>query len=110
MCALLTHGLPALDEESYLWIANEMSWARPYDWQLPWPPYDDAFIYAHPPLFLWWVKSLLVLEGESLLCLETCVGELPWQFVIGSAVGWLLQYRERRWALFAVLFCLRLLY
>ena len=46
---------PVLDEETYLYIAEQLQPKRPYDWILPWPPYDteDAFVFAHPPLFLW---------------------------------------------------------
>lgn len=47
---------PALDEESYLWMGRVLDLARPYSWTRVWQPYDaDAFVYAHPPLWLWLV-------------------------------------------------------
>ena len=53
-------GVPILDEESYLAITMHFDMARPYHWWRPWPPWfggsePDAFVYAHPPLFLNWV-------------------------------------------------------
>lgn len=51
------HSIPVLDEESYWKIADQMSWSRPYDWKMPWFPFEEqGFVYAHPPLFLFWVK------------------------------------------------------
>jgi 4-amino-4-deoxy-L-arabinose transferase-like glycosyltransferase len=52
--------VPVLDEESYLAIATQLDVLKPYHWWRPWPPWDgssepDAFVYAHPPLFLQWV-------------------------------------------------------
>jgi len=54
---------PVVDEESYLHIAAQIAdhpW-RPYDWWRRWQPWGaertaDAFLYAHPPLHLWWVS------------------------------------------------------
>ncbi|MDP6932138.1 MAG: hypothetical protein QGG40_04440, partial [Myxococcota bacterium] len=51
--------VPVLDEESYLDITAQLDPLRPYDWWREWPPWGgqrepDAFIYAHPPGFLWW--------------------------------------------------------
>ena len=48
MVSISSH--PILDEGSYLWIAKRFSFAKPYDWPLPFPPFDDAFVFAHPPL------------------------------------------------------------
>ena len=53
-------GVPILDEESYLAITANFDVTRPYHWWRPWPPWycgsePDAFVYAHPPLFLNWV-------------------------------------------------------
>lgn len=52
------HKPPAIDEESYLFIAEKVAVSpfKPYDWWRAWQPYFgrktiDFFIYAHPPLF-----------------------------------------------------------
>ena len=58
--------VPVIDEESYLWLGAHVSWLRPYDWHRVWQPYvtpdaaavSDSFIYAHPPLFLWFLAAL----------------------------------------------------
>jgi len=54
---------PVVDEESYLHIAAQIADhpLRPYDWWRRWQPWGaertaDAFLYAHPPLHLWWVS------------------------------------------------------
>ena len=61
------HPIPVLDEESYWKIAAEMSWSRPYDWKMPWSPFEEqGFVYAHPPLFLYWVKLVQSFAGLSL--------------------------------------------
>ena len=63
---------PVLDEETYLWISERALWNRPYDWQMPWPPYhDNGFIFAHPPGFIWWMQAV----PQSLLA-------LPWQMLL----------------------------
>lgn len=86
--SLLANPLPVLDEEGYLVIAEQMSWGRPYDWQLPWPPFDEenAYIYAHPPLFLWMIKL-----GRSYFSLEALqwVLAIPWQVLLSASVAWL---------------------
>jgi len=56
-------GVPILDEESYLAITRNFDILRPYHWWRPWPPWyggsePDAFVYAHPPLFLSWVAAI----------------------------------------------------
>ena len=59
VCLLMSPTPHVLDEETYLWIANEMAWGKPYDWHMPFPPFTETgFVFAHPPLFLWWVKWL----------------------------------------------------
>ena len=61
------HSIPVLDEESYWKIASQMSWGRPYDWKMPWFPFEErGFVYAHPPLFLYWVKLVQSFAGMSL--------------------------------------------
>lgn len=63
---------PVLDEETYLWISERALWNRPYDWQMPWPPYhDNGFIFAHPPGFIWWMQAV----PQWLLA-------LPWQMLL----------------------------
>jgi hypothetical protein len=86
--SLLSNPLPVLDEGGYLWISENMSWDRPYDWKLPWPPYEEknAYIYAHPPLFLWSLKGLL-----SLCSIDVAQWGLAlfWQTVLCGSVAWL---------------------
>lgn len=48
---------PAVDEESYLWLGRVLSWGEPYAWSRAWPGVEGQ-VYAHPPLFLWWMKLL----------------------------------------------------
>jgi hypothetical protein len=60
LAVFLAAGVPVLDEESYLAITKNLDILRPYNWWRPWPPWfggtePDAFVYAHPPLFLAWV-------------------------------------------------------
>ncbi len=64
--------LPVLDEESYLFIAESVieSPGRPYDWWRPWQPWGmqeaaDSFLFAHPPLHLWWVAFWKALTGTG---------------------------------------------
>lgn len=90
---------PGLDEESYLWIGAEIarSGGWPYGWSRDWPPWDgDAFVYAHPPLFLWWVAlwqgaghAIWGEGGAPLPLLRLCVG-LPWALLLGAAAGGLI--------------------
>jgi 4-amino-4-deoxy-L-arabinose transferase-like glycosyltransferase len=51
---------PAIDEESYLWLGRTLEWSNPYGWHRAWQG-GDGWIYAHPPLHLWWMKALSVL-------------------------------------------------
>ena len=60
VAVFLAASVPILDEESYLAITQNFDVLRPYHWWRPWPPWyggsePDAFVYAHPPLFLAWV-------------------------------------------------------
>ena len=87
--SLFSNSLPVLDEEGYLLIAENLIWERPYDWHLPWPPFNEenAYIYAHPPLFLWMVK-LGTAIFPSLEMLQWGLA-LPWQILLGCSVSWL---------------------
>lgn len=75
---------PVIDEESYLWIGRHVSVLRPYDWQRVWQPYavDDGFIYAHPPLFLWFMALVQALSTnvliDRILCALPFVALLAW--------------------------------
>ena len=92
--AWLSQPLPALDEESYLWIAENLSWSRPYDWPLPWPPFDEnAYVYAHPPLFLWMVK--LAQGWTSSVGMLKLVLAIPWQILLVGSVAWLATERSK---------------
>ncbi|MCB9764223.1 MAG: hypothetical protein H6739_30910 [Alphaproteobacteria bacterium] len=80
-----------LDEESYLDIAQQIAShpLRPYDWFRPWQPWGatppaDAFLFAHPPLHLWWVALWQRLGVGP--ALRLAVG-LPWALLLGWATG-----------------------
>ncbi|MEC7988201.1 MAG: hypothetical protein VX278_23745 [Myxococcota bacterium] len=88
LTTMLSSNLPVLDEESYLYIAKEMPLFRPYDWKLPWHPWSDSYVYAHPPLFLYWVRSLWWLCGEDVAWLKFFLG-LPFRIMLGAAAGYL---------------------
>ncbi|MFT4974796.1 MAG: hypothetical protein ACI8S6_000679 [Myxococcota bacterium] len=93
-----------LDEESYLAIATQLDFARPYDWWRPWPPWGghheaDAFVYAHPPLHLWWVTALSHLSLPTSL-LKRLSG-LPWALLLGASGALIAQRTCRRPALAA---------
>lgn len=70
--ALSLQNPPHLDEESYLFIGHAIRdhLLRPYDWNRPWPPdflpASQTYLYAHPPLFLWWTALTETLAGDSL--------------------------------------------
>ena len=87
LSTLLRSSYPVLDEESYLFIAEQLSLSRPYDWLLPWPPYTDSYRYAHPPLFLIWIHCIVQLVGENIFWLKTLAG-LPFQLMLGGCIGW----------------------
>ena len=68
-CLLLSPEPLLLDEETHRYIAENTSILRPYDWAMPFPPFHETgFVFAHPPLFHWWLK----LVGNSLFT------ALPW--------------------------------
>jgi hypothetical protein len=76
---------PAIDEETYLWIGRNVAWARPYDWACRWPPWDaDGYVFAHPPLFLEWMRLWSPLES-TLPLMRAAVG-LPWVILLAWAV------------------------
>jgi len=94
LCVLLTGPVAVLDEESYLEIAGALPWGRPYDWWRPWQPAGaapaaDTYLFAHPPLFLWWVKawaSRANVSPAALLPLKIAAA-LPWAMLYGWAAG-----------------------
>ncbi len=96
---LLAAPVPVLDEESYLAIAAQLDLARPYHWWRPWPPWDgsaepDAFVYAHPPLFLQWVSLCRGLGfGEMITRLISAV---PMAALFGLAAGRLIRSTTTR--------------
>ena len=90
VAVMLSCPVPVLDEESYLDIASQLDWFRPYDWWRPWPPWGadreaDAFVYAHPPAFLFWVKAWAGL-GAPVPAVKVAAG-LPWALLLGWSVG-----------------------
>ncbi len=66
---------PVVDEESYLWLGRTLAWADPYAWTRAWQG-GDGYLYAHPPLHLWWMKLISPLG---------LAGRLP-------ALGWVALY------------------
>lgn len=83
---------PVVDEESYLAIAAQISahMDRPYDWWRNWQPWGasrpgNAFLFAHPPLHLWWVSICRTWVG-SFPGLRLVVA-LPWLILLGWGVG-----------------------
>jgi hypothetical protein len=94
LCALLTGPVAVLDEESYLEIAAQLPWARPYDWWRPWQPAGaapapDTYLFAHPPLFLWWVKvwAARAPTAPAALYPLKLAAALPWAMLFGWATG-----------------------
>ena len=99
LAGLCAASVPVLDEESYLAIAAQLDPARPYDWWRPWPPWHgdreaDAFVYAHPPLFLWWVWAIQQLELPFTVARR--LAGVPWAAILGGAVGVIAQQTCRR--------------
>lgn len=90
----LTAPVPVLDEESYLALGAQLDPLRPYDWWRPWPPWGggreaDAYVYAHPPGFLWW--TWLWLQGFGAVGAPVgmikAVAGLPWALLLGWCAG-----------------------
>jgi hypothetical protein len=97
---------PVVDEESYLFIGGAIGdhLGAPYDWWRAWQPLGDTpaeetFVYAHPPLHLWWSAICQNLTG-SLASLRIAVA-LPWLALLAGAVAYLTHELSRRsgWAL-----------
>lgn len=63
----------AIDEESYLWLGRSLTFGDPYGWARAWPG-GDGFMFAHPPLHLWWMHLLSPLKALPLMRLAA----LPW--------------------------------
>ena len=63
----------AIDEESYRWLGRVVRAAAPYDWSRAWQGHD-GWLYAHPPLFLWWSSAWSAVESLPLARLSG----LPW--------------------------------
>ena len=103
--ALCSSPLPVLDEESYLAILAQYDPAQPYDWWRPWPPWNgenegDAFVYAHPPLFLNWIwmwTKGMAIAPKMVWGLKVALA-LPWAALLGWSVGFLAtRYTRRPW-------------
>ncbi len=75
---------PVIDEESYLWLGSHVNVLHPYDWHRVWQPYgtDDGFIYAHPPLYLWFMALVRTISSsvplDRLLCAVPFVALYAW--------------------------------
>ena len=99
LVALSAGSPPVLDEESYLDIAHQLAAhpARPYDWFRPWQPWGatpppDAYLFAHPPLHLWWLSLWSGLSGPAL----RLAAALPGALLLGWALGALAERFTRR--------------
>ena len=74
-----------IDEESYLWLGRAVDWADPYAWMRTWQG-RDGWLYAHPPLYLWWMR---LWAGVASLPLQRLSG-LPWMLLwAGSSALWM---------------------
>ncbi len=87
MVLLAAAKVPALDEESYLWLGRMLDPTDPYGWSRAWPPWDatNGFVYAHPPLFLLWMRALAPLQA-SLPALRIVAGA-PFAWLLGWSVA-----------------------
>lgn len=103
LCVLLAASLgapvPVLDEESYLAITEHFDALRPYNWWRPWPPWfggsePDAFVYAHPPLFLEWVAAWRDLSADPRVVRGLC--GLPMAALLGWSAGRLIERMTHR--------------
>ena len=99
VAVFLAASVPILDEESYLAITTHFDLLRPYHWWRPWPPWyggtePDAFVYAHPPLFLAWVAVIQdCAEGIRPVRL---LASIPPAALLGWSAGRLLEGLTRR--------------
>lgn len=89
-CALAgVTKLPVIDEESYLWLGAHVDPARPYDWHRTWQPWADlgptTFVYAHPPLHLWWMALVHAVSPE--LSVERVLCAVPFVALYALGVG-----------------------
>lgn len=97
----LASGVPVLDEESYLDLARQLDPARPYDWWRAWQPWGearppDAYVYAHPPLFLMWLEAWMG-EGRALpVRALKAAAALPPAMLLGWSAGRLAERVTRR--------------
>ena len=99
IAVFLAASVPILDEESYLAITAQFDVLRPYHWWRPWPPWyggtePDAFVYAHPPLFLAWVA--VVQDWAEGIRPVRLLASIPPAALLGWSAGRLLQGMTRR--------------
>ena len=75
----------AIDEESYRWLGSVLDPAKPYAWYRAWQG-GNGEIYAHPPLFLWWMWAWSGVESLPLARLSG----LPWVVLwAGASAVWM---------------------
>lgn len=75
----------AIDEESYRWLGSVVRWDDPYAWSRDWQG-REGWLYAHPPLHLWWSKLWSGVQALPLVRL----GALPWVALwAGSTALWI---------------------
>jgi hypothetical protein len=102
VAVLMGAPVPILDEESYLAITAHFDVWRPYNWWRPWPPWyggtePDAFVYAHPPLFLEWVAMWRGLSDDPVVARALC--GVPMAALLGWSAGRLIERVSARPAL-----------
>jgi len=99
VAVFLAASVPILDEESYLAITQNFDVLRPYHWWRPWPPWyggsePDAFVYAHPPLFLEWVAFWQHVAGGVVK--TRLLAAVPVAALLGWSAGRLIDSTCRR--------------
>ena len=75
----------AIDEESYRWLGRSLAWGDPYAWVRAWQG-QEGWLYAHPPLYLWWMHMW---SGVAALPLAR-LSALPWVLLwAGASALWM---------------------
>ena len=89
---------PVIDEESYLWLGAHVDPALPYDWHRAWQPWSDqgpvTFVYAHPPLHLWWMALVHAISADPGFARAACA--VPFVTLYAWGVGRLAAATTRR--------------
>ncbi|MBM76357.1 MAG: hypothetical protein CMK59_13210 [Proteobacteria bacterium] len=76
-------SVPILDEGTYLWVSKDLTVFDPYGWSLPFPPWGDAYMFAHPPLHWMWLSVVGQLT-QSIWWTKVIAGAF-WMILLGGA-------------------------